>query len=61
MSVLEFIKTINMSPDMFVAAVLVVISIVGLLIVTRSHRVDAPKRDITSSRNSRMRGWGDSH
>jgi hypothetical protein len=50
-----------MSPDLLIAAILVIISVLGLLIVTRSHRVDAPKRDITSSRNSRMRGWGDSH
>ncbi len=61
MSVLEFVETINMSPDMLIAAGLVVVSILGLLIVTRSHQVRAPKRDITSSRNSRMRGWGDSH
>lgn len=49
-----------MQSDLLIAAIILAIAIVGLIVVTRPHPVKIVKHDITSTQNSRMRGWGQS-
>jgi hypothetical protein len=55
-----FTEAVSMQSDLLIAAFILVIAVVGLFIVTRPHPVKIVKRDISSTRGSNMRGWGQS-